>query len=208
MTGTEQREAAAVGFGRRMRKEDARFLRGKGQYLDDVQLPGMLHGAILRSPYAHARINSIDISAAEAHPKVRAVITGELLATPNLAWRPPMSGHGQALLATDKVTGKLTCWITSQAPHAHRTVYALVAGLPEHKIQVISPDIGGGFGNKVPVYPGYVCVVVASIVTGAPVKWVEDRSENLMTTGFARDYHMHGEIAATRDGRILALRTE
>ena len=56
----------------------------------------------------------------------------------------------------DKVTGKLTVWITNQAPHAHRTVYALVAGLPEHKIQVISPDIGGGFGNKVPIYPGYV----------------------------------------------------
>jgi Aerobic-type carbon monoxide dehydrogenase, large subunit CoxL/CutL homologs len=107
----------------------------------------------------------------------------------------------------DKVTGKLTCWITSQAPHAHRTVYALVSGIPEHKIQVISPDLGGGFGNKVPVYPGYVCVVVASIITGAPVKWVEDRSENLMSTGFARDYHMHGEIAATRDGKILALRT-
>ena len=56
----------------------------------------------------------------------------------------------------DPVTGKLTAYITSQAPHAHRTVYALVAGIPEHKIQVISPDIGGGFGNKVPIYPGYV----------------------------------------------------
>jgi len=106
----------------------------------------------------------------------------------------------------DKVTGKLTIWTTTQAPHAHRTLYALVAGLPEHKIQVISPDIGGGFGNKVGIYPGYVCSVVGSIVTGAPVKWVEDRSENLMSTSFARDYHMHGEIAATRDGKILALR--
>src|SRR5690606_23236645 len=108
----------------------------------------------------------------------------------------------------DKVTGKLTAYITSQAPHAHRTVYALVAGLPEHKIQVISPDIGGGFGNKVPIYPGYVLAVVGSIVTGKPVKWIEDRSENLMSTGFARDYHMHGEIAATRDGRILGLRVD
>jgi carbon-monoxide dehydrogenase large subunit len=306
-----------IGFGRMLRKEDARFLRGKGRFLDDVQLPGMLYGAVLRSPHAHARIVSLDVSAAEAHPKVRAVITGELLATMDLAWMPTFSGDVQAVLATDKVryqgqevafvvaedryaardalelvhveyellppvvdvrraldpdapvvrtdlegrrdnhiydweagdaaacdkvfkrrdvvvatadllyprshpspmetcgsvaqmdkvTGKLTCWITSQAPHAHRTVYALVAGLPEHKIQVISPDIGGGFGNKVPVYPAYVCVVVASIVTGAPVKWVEDRSENLMATAFARDYHMHGEIAATRDGKILALRT-
>jgi len=304
-----------IGFGRMLRKEDARFLRGQGHYIDDVQLPGMLYGAILRSPLAHARVNAIDTSAAEAHPKVKAVITGAVLETLGLAWMPTLSGDVQAVLATDKVrfqgqevafviaedryaardalelievdyeplapvvdarraldegapiirddlegkadnhifdwesgdaalcddvfaeadvvvaqdvlyprshpapletcgsvahmdkvTGKLTAWITSQAPHAHRTVYALVAGLPEHKIQVISPDIGGGFGNKVPIYPGYVLAVVGSIVTGKPVKWVEDRSENLMSTGFARDYHMHGEIAATRDGKILGLR--
>ena len=104
------------------------------------------------------------------------------------------------------VTGQLTVWSTTQAPHAHRTLYALVAGIPEHKIRIISPDVGGGFGNKVPVYPGYICAVIGSLVTGKPVKWVEDRSENLMSTSFARDYHMHGEIAATRDGRILGLR--
>jgi carbon-monoxide dehydrogenase large subunit len=108
----------------------------------------------------------------------------------------------------DKVTGKLTIWCTTQAPHAHRTLYALVAGLPEHKIRVISPDIGGGFGNKVGIYPGYVLTVVGSIVTGKPVKWMEDRSENLMSTSFARDYHMHGEICATRDGKITGLRTK
>jgi carbon-monoxide dehydrogenase large subunit len=306
-----------IGFGRMLRKEDARFLRGQGHYLDDIQLPGMLYGAILRSPLAHARINSIDTSAAEAHPKVKAVITGAVLETLGLAWMPTLSNDVQAVLATDKVrfqgqevafviaedryaardalelievdyepldpvvdglraldegapvirddiegkadnhifdwesgdaalcdevfaradvvvaqdvlyprshpapletcgslahmdkvTGKLTAWITSQAPHAHRTVYALVAGLPEHKIQVISPDIGGGFGNKVPIYPGYVLAVVGSIVTGKPVKWMEDRSENLMSTGFARDYHMHGEIAATREGKILGLRVK
>lgn len=108
----------------------------------------------------------------------------------------------------DKVTGKLTLWTTTQAPHAHRTLYALVAGLPEHKIRVISPDIGGGFGNKVGIYPGYVGAVVGSIVTGKPVKWMEDRSENLMSTSFARDYHMHGEIAANRDGKILGVRVK
>jgi carbon-monoxide dehydrogenase large subunit len=107
----------------------------------------------------------------------------------------------------DPVSGKLTLWTTTQAPHAHRTVYALVAGLPEHKIQVISPDIGGGFGNKVPIYPGYVCSIVGSILTGKPVKWMEDRSENLTSTGFARDYIMHGEIAAT-DGKIVGLRVD
>jgi carbon-monoxide dehydrogenase large subunit len=308
-------EAPPVGFGRMHRKEDARFVRGHGNYVDDVSLPGMLYGAILRSPYAHARIVSIDTKAAEAHPKVKAVITGATLEGLSLAWMPTLSYDTQAVLATDKVrfqgqevafvvaedryaardalelidveydvlpavidarraleegapiirddkegktdnhifdweagdkartdeifasadvvvtqdilyprvhpapletcgavadfdaiTGKLTLWCNTQAPHAHRTVYALVAGLPEQKIRVISPDIGGGFGNKVPIYPGYVCAVVGSIVTGKPVKWMEDRSENLMSTGFARDYHMRGEVAATRDGKMLAVR--
>ncbi|MFF3403570.1 aerobic carbon-monoxide dehydrogenase large subunit [Streptomyces sp. NPDC002659] len=312
MTTTEERP---VGFGRMPRKEDARFVRGHGTYVDDVKLPGMLHGAVLRSPLAHARIVSVDTSAAEAHPKVKAVITGETLAGLGLAWMPTLSYDTQAVLATDKVrfqgqevafvvaedryaardalelidveyeplpplvdarraldpdapvirddkdqqtdnhifdwsagdkertdevfaaadvvveqdmlyprvhpapletcgtvadmdaiTGKLTVWSTTQAPHAHRTLYAMVAGIPEHKIRIISPDIGGGFGNKVGIYPGYVCAVVGSIVTGKPVKWVEDRSENLMSTSFARDYHMHGEIAATKDGKIQALR--
>jgi carbon-monoxide dehydrogenase large subunit len=106
----------------------------------------------------------------------------------------------------DTVTGQLTIWCTSQAPHAHRTVYALVAGLPEHKIRVVTNDIGGGFGNKVGIYSGYVLAIVGSIVTGKPVKWVEDRSEHLMSTAFARDYHMHGEIAATKEGKILGVR--
>ncbi|MGZ4522068.1 MAG: aerobic carbon-monoxide dehydrogenase large subunit, partial [Mycobacteriaceae bacterium] len=107
----------------------------------------------------------------------------------------------------DPVDGKLVLWSTTQAPHAHRTLYAIVAGLPEHKIRVISPDIGGGFGNKVPIYPGYVCSIVGSLLTGKPVKWMEDRSENLTSTSFARDYVMRGEIAATKDGKILAVRT-
>jgi carbon-monoxide dehydrogenase large subunit len=309
-----------IGFGRMLRKEDVRFLRGRGNYIDDINLPGMLHGALLRSPHAHARIVSIDTSRAEAHPRVHAVITGAVLDTLGLAWMPTMSYDTQAVLATDKVrfhgqevafviaddrysardalelidveyevlpavadakkaldadapvirsdkegktdnhifdweagdaaateaafaaaleqggvvvtqdilyprshpapmetcgavahmdpvTGKLVLYSNTQAPHAHRTVYALVAGLPEHKIQVIAPDIGGGFGNKVPIYPGMVCSIVGSIVAKRPVKWVEDRSENLMSTGFARDYHMRGEIAATRDGKILAVRT-
>jgi len=316
VTATDER-GTPVGYGRMTRKEDPRFIRGRGLYIDDVQLPGMLHGAILHSPYAHARILSIDTAAAEAHPKVRAVITGQTLAGLKLAWMPTLSNDVQAVLATDKVrfhgqevafvvaedrysardalelieveyeplpavvdarraldsdapvirddlegrtdnhifdwetgdrartdevfaaadvvvqqdilyprvhpapletcgavadfdavTGKLTMWSTTQAPHAHRTLYALVAGLPEHKIRVISPDIGGGFGNKVGIYPGYVCAIVGSIVTGKPVKWTEDRSENLMTTSFARDYHMHGEIAATRDGRMLGIRVK
>jgi carbon-monoxide dehydrogenase large subunit len=105
-------------------------------------------------------------------------------------------------------TGRLTLYLTSQAPHAHRTVVSLVTGIPEDKIHVISPDIGGGFGNKVPVYPGYVVSAVASVVLGVPVKWVETRTENLTTTGFARDYHMDVEIGASRDGRVQALKVK
>ena len=88
----------------------------------------------------------------------------------------------------DKATGQLTVWMTTQAPHAIRTVLALVAGhvgLQEDKIRVISPDIGGGFGGKVPVYPGYVIAIAASVVTGLPVKWIEDRRENLQADSFA-----------------------
>src|ERR1051325_9733720 len=297
------------------RKEDGRFLRGKGNYLDDIELPGMLHMAILRSPHAHARIKSVDTAEASKMPGVIAVVTGELMAQHKLAWMPSLSYDTQAVLATDKVrfqgqevaaviaetlylaedardaivvdydilpavtspeqakaegaalirddkenqkdnhiyhweagskesmqaafakadrvvrlhtfyprchpapmetcgivadvnpaTGRATIYMTSQAPHLHRTVFALVAGLPEENIRIISPDIGGGFGNKVPVYPGYVVATAATLLIGRPVKWVEDRTENLISTGFARDYHMTGDLAVDKDGRMLALR--
>ncbi|HLQ62639.1 MAG TPA: aerobic carbon-monoxide dehydrogenase large subunit [Candidatus Acidoferrales bacterium] len=297
------------------RKEDARFLRGKGSYIDDFVLPNMCHMAILRSPHAHARLRSIDTGAAARMPGVIAVVTGELLAQHKLAWMPTLSGDTQAVLATDKVrfqgqevaaviaetkyqaedardavvvdyevlqaitspeqakkagtllirdekegqkdnhiyhweagdraktdaafakaakvvklhtfyprchpapletcgcvadvnsvTGKATIYMTSQAPHAIRTVFALVTGLPEQQIRIISPDIGGGFGNKVPVYPGYVVATAASLLLGRPVKWIEDRTENLISTGFARDYHMTGELALDKRGQMLALR--
>jgi carbon-monoxide dehydrogenase large subunit len=102
-------------------------------------------------------------------------------------------------------TGKATIYMTSQAPHAHRTLFALVAGLPEQNIRIVSPDIGGGFGNKVPIYPGYVVATAASLLIGQPVKWIEDRTGNLMSTGFARDYHMRGELAL-KDGKMTGLR--
>src|SRR3954452_21932371 len=92
-----------MGFGPLRRKEDARFLRGRGRYLDDITLPGTLHGAILRSPLAHARIVSIDASAALQHPKVHAVLTGRDLEACGLAWMPPLSADTEAVLATDKV---------------------------------------------------------------------------------------------------------
>jgi carbon-monoxide dehydrogenase large subunit len=105
------------------------------------------------------------------------------------------------------VTGQLDIYNGNQAPHVHRTVYAHVAGLPEHMIRIMCNDIGGGFGNKVPVYPGYVCTIAASIVAGCPVKWVEDRTEHLTSTGFARDYIMHSSICA-KDGKITGLKVD
>jgi aerobic carbon-monoxide dehydrogenase large subunit len=297
------------------RKEDDRLIQGRGNYVEDIRLPGMLHLALLRSPVAHARIGSIDTQAAAAADGVVAVVTGKDLEAHNLAWMPTLSGDTQAVLATDKVrfqgqevaavvaesahaahdalelievdynqlppvvdphaaleegaplirddkegqtdnrcyeweagdaeatdrafeqadtvvelatfyprchpapletcgcvadvnpaTGKATIYMTSQAPHAHRTLFAMVAGLPEQNIQIISPDIGGGFGNKVPIYPGYVVATAASLLIGRPVKWIETRSENLISTGFARDYHMTGELALNRDGKMLGLR--
>ncbi len=305
------------GFGSIPRKEDARFIRGQGTYIDDVRLPGMLYGAMLRSPFAHARIVTIDASAAMRHPKVHGVLTGADLLSRDAAWMMTMSHDVHAVLATDKVrfqgqevafviaddhyaardalelidveyepldvvvradqalrpdaplirddragqrdnhifdwdsgdrvatdrvfanadvvverdlrfprshpapletcgavaeydaaNGKLTLWSSTQAPHAHRTMYSQLLKIPEHKIRVISPDIGGGFGNKVPIYPGYVCAAIAAMTCGAPVKWVEDRSENLMSTGFSRDYTMKGGIAATTDGKIRAVRVD
>src|SRR5438094_1047425 len=268
------------------RKEDARFIHGEGNYVDDVQLKGMLYGDIVRSPYAHALIKNIDISEAMKVPGVVAVITGKDLDAAGLAWMPTLAADTEAVLALDRVhyqmqevafvvatsryaaadgaaavevdyeplpvvvdpkkalepdapllrpdkkdrqptnhiyhwetgdraatdaafadaeangvvvrqdmyiprihpapietcgcvadfhkaTGKLTVWMTSQAPHAHRTLFAIVAGLPEHRIRIISPDGSGGFGNKVPNYPGYACEIVASMNTGKVVDGIE-----------------------------------
>jgi len=307
------------GMGHSMkRKEDPRFIRGQGNYVDDVVLPGMLYMDIVRSPFAHARIKKIDTAAALKVPGVLAVITGETLAQYKLHWMPTLMSDTQMVLPTEKVMyqaqevaaviatdrytaadgvaavevdydplpvvvdpfkalepgatvlrtdkpdkkdnhifhwevgdraatdkafadaaavvkqriyiprihvasietcgcvasfdkaqGKLTVWMTTQAPHAIRTVFALVAGhvgLSEEKIRIISPDIGGGFGGKVPVYPGYVIAVAAAVVTGKPIKWIEDRMENLQADSFARDYHMDAELAADKNGKMTALR--
>jgi carbon-monoxide dehydrogenase large subunit len=311
---TAEKPINGIGHSRR-RVEDDRLIRGQGNFVEDVSLPGMLHMALLRSPLAHAEVGAIDASRALEIPGVLAVVTGTDLEAHNLAWMPTLSGDTQAVLATDKVrfqgqevaaviatdpyiahdaleqievdytplppivdprqalaadaplirsdkegqednrcytwetgdaqatkaafesadvvveldtfyprchpapletcgcvadvnsaTGKATIYMTSQAPHAHRTLFAMVAGLPEQNIRIVSPDLGGGFGNKVPIYPGYVVATAASLLIGKPVKWIESRTENLISTGFARDYHMHGELALKNDGTMVGLR--
>ncbi|HEY6030846.1 MAG TPA: hypothetical protein VIU44_09790, partial [Gaiellaceae bacterium] len=110
------------------RKEDARFIRGKGNYVDDVVLPGMLHMELLRSPYAHARIRSVDTTRAAALPGVVAVVTGELMAQHNLAWMPTLSGDTQAVLATDKVRfqGQEVAAVIAEDPYVAKDALELI----------------------------------------------------------------------------------
>src|SRR5689334_6795257 len=121
-------EERPIGFGRMRRKEDPRFVRGQGTYVDDVQLPGMLHGAVLRSPYAHARIVSIDTSAAKQHPKVHAVVTGQDLEGLNLAWMPTLSADVQAVLAIDKVRfqGQEVAFVVAEDRYSARDAVELI----------------------------------------------------------------------------------
>ncbi len=125
-----QVEAHETGpYGAIPRKEDARFIRGQGTFVDDIKLPGMLHGAILRSPLAHARIVSVDASAALAHPKVEAVLTGADLAERGLAWMPTLSADVQAVLATDKVRfqGQEVAFVVAQDRYSARDALELIA---------------------------------------------------------------------------------
>ena len=121
-----------VGFGRLKRKEDARFIRGKGTYLDDIRLPGMVHGAMLRSPFAHARILSIDTSRALAHPNVAAVITAKDLETLGLAWMPTISYDTQAVLAGDKVRfqGQEVAFVIATDEYSANDALGLIDGQP------------------------------------------------------------------------------
>src|SRR5579875_3694857 len=147
MTTAEAPPANPVGFGRMTRKEDARFVRGKGTYVDDVVLPGMLHGAVLRSNLAHARIVSMDTSAAEAHPKVKAVITGKTLEGLKLAWMPSLSHDVVPVLATDKVRyqGQEVAFVVAEDRYSARDAReALSPGSA-----VIRDDIEGKADNHI-----------------------------------------------------------
>jgi aerobic carbon-monoxide dehydrogenase large subunit len=298
------------------RREDPRLIIGRGTYVDDVQLPRMTYAAILRSPYAHARIRSINVDQAKALPGVVAVITGADLQGKNVpcGWTLPdikvaphpalavgkvrYTGDAVAVvvaeeryLARDALdlievdyeplpvvvdaekaiqpgapqlhdevpnnttfvwkvgggdidkafreaevvvkerivnqrlipnaieprgmvaqytpgSGDLILWTATQIPHLVRLLLSMVMGIPEHKVRVIAPEVGGGFGSKLYLYPEEVIVATLAKMTGRPVKWIEERRENYVATTHGRDHVQYVEVAAKRDGTITGLRVK
>ncbi|MXN66466.1 molybdopterin-dependent oxidoreductase [Stappia sp. GBMRC 2046] len=315
------------GIGARVkRKEDRRFITGKGKYTDDMTVPGMGYAAFVRSPHAHAKVKSIDASAALDMPGVEAVLTGDQLVGDGVgnlicgwmihskdgtpmkmgAWRAlepeivrfvgqavavvvadtlaqardaaeavvvdyeelpavvdavaamepgapqlhpeaennliydweigdeaavnaafdsarhvtsmeisnnrlvPNAMEPRAALADyDEAEEHYTLWTTSQNPHVARLVLSAFYNIaPEHKLRVIAPDVGGGFGSKIYIYPEEMVCLWASKRTGRPVKWVADRTEAFLTDAHGRDHKSHAEIALDENNKITALRVK
>lgn len=303
------------------RREDPRLITGQATYVDDVKLSGMLHMAILRSPYGHARINSINTEAAKQHPGVKAVYTAEdfsdiasvAIAVPLGEIANGMGLHGPlasgkvrfygdpvaVVIAQDRYVARdardlievdyeplpaaidieaamqpgapllyeefgtnvafsmhpptdeidkvfeqtvadggivvkqrmvnqrlapnametrgvvadynkssktLTVWASSQSPHILRNILAALIGHPQHQVRVIVPEVGGGFGSKIDIYPEEMIASVAARKLGRPVKWIEDRSENIAVTVHGRDQVDYVEVAATKEGKITGLK--
>jgi carbon-monoxide dehydrogenase large subunit len=324
MTATEERLAAEVGRPRR-RKEDARLITGRTRWTDNFVLPGMLHLAMVRSPFAHARITGIDTESARAASGVVAVLTGadlaeeqgglpfawtatpeqkqpnhpsiavdtvnfageivavvvarsaaeacdaadlvdvdydelpaaldlkaaaadEVLAHPELGTNVSATfvydsadgGNGgdvEAAIAAARDGGivierefrqqrlipafmeprsivadptgeQLTVWSSTQVPHFVKIFLSLVLGIPEHKIRVIAPDVGGGFGGKLQFTPEEVLTVIAARHTGKPCKYTESRSESMMVAHHGRDQWQDLTLAADRDGTVRGLKVE
>jgi aerobic carbon-monoxide dehydrogenase large subunit len=314
-TVTEQRL-----FGKSIkRREDPRFITGKGHYTDDLKLPGMTWAAFVRSPHAHARIRSIDTGRAAKHPGVVAVFTGkdmtgvnslpcgwllpDLKVPPHMPLISDVTRHvgdpvavviaesqdaaldaaelvqvdwevlpsvtstekatakgspqlhtvapdniafkwqigdaaateaafktaavvvkkriiNQRLVANamepracvaryEDATGELTLWVTSQNPHVHRLLMtAFVLGIPEHKVRVIAPDVGGGFGSKIFLYNEETVCSWATRKIKRPIRWTSTRREAFQTDAHGRDHVTDAEIAMDKDGKILALRVK
>jgi aerobic carbon-monoxide dehydrogenase large subunit len=304
------------------RREDPRLITGQATYVDDIKLYGMLHMAVLRSPYGHARINSVNTDAARNHPGVRAVYTAQDLkgvignvpiAVPLGHIANGMGVHGPlaegkvrfygdpvaVVIADDRYTARdardlievdydplpavvdvekamqpdapllyedfktnvafsmhpptdaidkvfeeitadggvvvkarlvnqrlapssmetrgvvadfrksdksLTLWSSSQIPHLLRNILAATVGLPQHQVRVIVPEVGGGFGSKLNVYPEELVATFASMKLGHPIKWIEDRDEALAVTIHGRDQVDYIEVAATKDGKVTGLK--
>src|SRR5215470_5943785 len=319
---------SATGIGAAVRrKEDFRFITGKGQYTDDVSRPGETRAVFVRSPHAHARIKSIDAKAARALPGVLAVLTGAELAADKIGnlicgWMihskdgspmkmapHPAIAHGKACYVGDPVAvvvaetsaqaedaaekiavdyevlpavadpakaqhkgatqihevaphntiyqwhlgdakavdaavkaakhvtklhivnnrlvpnamepraaigdydagnDSFTLWNTTQNPHVARLVISAFVGVaPEHKLRVIAPDVGGGFGSKIFIYPEeVVCLWASKKIGGRPVKWVSERSEAFLADAHGRDHVTHADMAVDADGKITALKVK
>src|SRR6187455_1967601 len=316
---------SATGIGAAVRrKEDLRFITGKGQYTDDVVRAGETRAVFVRSPHAHANIKNIDTSEASKMPGVVAILTGAQLATDKIGnlicgWMihsrdgTPMKMAAHPALAVGKVnhqgdavtvviaetqvqgrdaaekvkvdyeplpavtdpakaksgpqihdlapkntiyewslgdakavdaafnsakhvtkldivnnrlvpnaiepraalaeydagTDQLTLWNTTQNPHVARLVIAAFVGMaPEHKLRVIAPDVGGGFGSKIFIYPEEVVCLWAARKVNRPVKWTADRSEAFVTDAHGRDHVTHAELALDANGKILAMRVK
>jgi carbon-monoxide dehydrogenase large subunit len=319
--------SAATGIGARVpRKEDFRFITGKGNYVDDISRPGQTHAFFVRSPHAHAAIKSIDLAAAKAMPGVVDILTGDDLANDKIGglicgWMihnkdgSPMSAGAHPALAQGKVryvgdhvavviaetlaeardaaeavnvqydvlpavVSLATCtdadkpaihdvaahnvvydwhlgnkdeteaafakakhitkldlvnnrlvpnamepraavgdynageeaftlYTTSQNPHVARLVLSAFIGIaPEHKLRVIAPDVGGGFGSKIFIYAEETVCVWAAKKVGRPVKWVADRTEEFLSVAHGRDHISHAEMAMDESGKILAMRVK
>jgi carbon-monoxide dehydrogenase large subunit len=315
------------GIGARVkRKEDKRFITGKGRYTDDMVVPGMKHAMFVRSPHAHAKITGINVSKAAGMPGVIGVLTGDELAADGIGslicgwmihskdgspmnmgdWRPLAQGTvryvgdavavvvadtksqardaaeavdisyeelpvvikavealkdgapqlhenapgnliydweigeadkvDQAIAAAAHVTklniinnrlvpnamepraalghydeseDHYTCWTTSQNPHVARLVMSAFYNVaPENKLRVIAPDVGGGFGSKIYIYPEEIVCLWASKKTGVPVKWVADRTESFLTDAHGRDHVSTVEMAFDADNRMTALKVD
>jgi carbon-monoxide dehydrogenase large subunit len=315
------------GIGARVvRKEDKRFITGRGKYTDDMSVPGVCYAGFVRSPYAHAKILGIDTTAAKAMPGVVAVLTGEELAVDKIGnlicgWMvkskngapmkmgayPPLAretvryvgqpfavvvaetrlqardaveavdaqwqelpalidlneaiGEGahqihpeaegnlifdwelgnaadtDAALARaahvtklDIVNNRLvpnameprsalglydaaeehyTLWTTSQNPHVARLVISAFYNVaPENKLRVIAPDVGGGFGSKIFIYPEEIVCLWASKKAGVPVKWTSDRTEAFLTDAHGRDHITHAEMAFDADNKIIGFKVD
>ncbi len=300
-----------------LRKEDGPLLTGRGSYVDNIQLPGTLHLAVVRSPYAHARVNAVDLSAARAAVGVVAAYSGAdlrgdwgapmpcawpvtedmkhgdhfplttdvaryqgdgvavVVATSRAAakdaaelvevdYEPltatvgveaslapgaplvheslgtnecyvwtlqgtevddvfagadvvvsrryvqprliPNAMEPRAVVARSEPNGDVTLWSTTQIPHILKVLTAACLGINESKVRVVAPDVGGAFGSKLDVYAEEFLAVAIARRLGRPVKWVEERSENAVATIHGRDFVTTYELAATRDGRLLACR--
>jgi len=302
------------------RREDPALVTGQGKYTDDLTLPGMVYAAIVRSPYGHARIRSVETSAAEAAPGVVAVYTGADVAASEMGGVVPVGwllpdlktpahpilatevvrhvGDGVAVVVAedryaardaaelvmvdydpldavvdpkkateegapqifeeapgnvafdwqlgdaektddafaraahtasvdlrnsrliphavepraclasfDRANGELTLRMTTQNPHLHRLLMSLASlSLPEHKIHVIAPEVGGGFGSKIHHYPDEAITAFCAVQCGRPVKWTATRSETNQTDAHGRDHVTHAEIALDDAGKVLGIR--